>query len=81
MALHRGRSQLRLRPDPPAGHAQFAHQTYALFNAMLGRTWIRRSYAVDLRLTGKNLADEHYRPSQSTRGRPREILLTLGARF
>jgi iron complex outermembrane receptor protein len=30
---------------------------------------------------GKNLADEHYRPSQSTRGRPREILLTLKAWF
>ena len=66
-----------LLPDTP----QFAHQTYALLNAMVGRTWVRRSYAIDLRLTGKNLADEHYRPSQSTRGRPREVLLTLGARF
>ena len=66
-----------LLPDTPA----FAHQTYALLNAMAGRTWVRRSYAIDLRLSGKNLADEHYRPSQSTRGRPRELLLTLGARF
>ena len=66
-----------LLPDTPP----FAHQTYALLNAMAGRTWVRRSYALDLRLTGKNLADEHYRPSQSTRGRPREVLLTLAARF
>jgi iron complex outermembrane receptor protein len=27
-------------------------------------------------LTGKNLANEHYRPSQSTRSRPREVLLS-----
>lgn len=26
---------------------------------------------------GKNLGDETYRPSQSTRSRPREVLLTL----
>ena len=32
-------------------------------------------------LMGKNLADEHYRPSQSTRGRPREVLLTFTASF
>jgi iron complex outermembrane recepter protein len=28
---------------------------------------------------GKNLTDEHYRPSQSTRSRPREVLFTFRA--
>lgn len=66
-----------LLPDTP----QFAHQTYVLVNAMVGHTWMRHGYGLDLRLTGKNLTDEHYRPSQSTRGRPREILLALAVRF
>ncbi len=58
-----------------------AHQTYTLLNAMVGygRAW--RGHRMDVCLMGKNLADEHYRPSQSTRGRPREILLTLKAWF
>jgi len=66
-----------LLPDAPT----FAHQTYVLLNAILGygRSW--RGHRMDLRLMGKNLADEHYRPSQSTRGRPREILATLSASF
>jgi iron complex outermembrane recepter protein len=64
-----------LLSDTPAS----AHQTYTMLNAMVGyaRTW--RRHRLDLHLMGKNLADEHYRPSQSTRGRPREILLSLTA--
>jgi iron complex outermembrane receptor protein len=66
-----------LLPDTPTS----AHQTYTLANAMVGygRAW--RGHRMDLHLMGKNLADEHYRPSQSTRGRPREILATLKAWF
>lgn len=60
---------------------EFVRQTYTLVNATLGysRRWRDHSLSVDL--MGKNLADEHYRPSQSTRSRPREFLLTLTARF
>jgi iron complex outermembrane receptor protein len=66
-----------LLPDTPTS----AHQTYTLANAMVGygRAW--RGHRMDLHLMGKNLADEYYRPSQSTRGRPREILATLKAWF
>jgi iron complex outermembrane recepter protein len=62
-----------LLPDTPT----WAHQTYTLLNALLGygRAW--RGHRMDLSLMGKNLADQHYRPSQSTRGRPLEILLRL----
>ena len=64
-----------LLPDTPTS----AYQTYALLNAMVGYTRAWRQHRMDLHLMGKNLADEHYRPSQSTRGRPREILLNLTA--
>jgi iron complex outermembrane receptor protein len=37
--------------------------------------------ALILEIAEENLADEHYRPSQSTRSRPREFLATLSARF
>jgi iron complex outermembrane receptor protein len=64
-----------LLPDTPV----FAHQTYTLLNTTIGYTHVWRRRRMDLHLMGKNLADEHYRPSQSTRGRPREILLSLTA--
>lgn len=66
-----------LLPDGP----ESSNQTYALLNLALGFAWNAhgRSYKVDL--MGKNLAGESYRPSQSTRSRPREVLLSLGARF
>jgi iron complex outermembrane receptor protein len=60
---------------------EFADQTYTLLNALVGYSWKGRGDRISVDLMGKNLADEHYRPSQSTRGRPREVLLTLTARF
>jgi iron complex outermembrane receptor protein len=66
-----------LLPDTP----ESAHQTYTLVNAMVGYSWEMDRSRLSLDLTGKNLTDEHYRPSQSTRSRPRELLLTLTARF
>lgn len=66
-----------LLPDTPTS----AHQTYTLVNAMVGYSWTAGGRKLSLELTGKNLTDEHYRPSQSTRGRPRELLLTFTARF
>lgn len=66
-----------LLPDGP----ESSHQTYTLLNAKAGYEWTWRGRRMSLDLMGKNLTDEHYRPSQSTRGRPREFLLSLSARF
>ncbi len=66
-----------LLPDTP----ESAHQTYTLINALAGYSWTWSGRRMSMDLMGKNLADEHYRPSQSTRGRPREYLLTLTARY
>jgi iron complex outermembrane recepter protein len=66
-----------LLPDSPDS----SHQTYTLYNAKAGYEWNWQGQQMNLDLMGKNLTDEHYRPSQSTRGRPREIILTLSAEF
>jgi iron complex outermembrane recepter protein len=62
-----------LLPDSP----ESSRQTYTLLGATVGYS---RQLPTGLRLTldlsGKNLADQHYRPSQSTRSRPREVLLS-----
>jgi iron complex outermembrane recepter protein len=64
-------------PDGPDS----SHQTYTLINAKAGYEWNWRGKRLSLDLMGKNLSNKHYRPSQSTRSRPREFLLTLSARF
>ena len=64
-------------PDGPRS----SRQTYTLLNALVGYSWEWLGHRMSGDLMGKNLADEHYRPSQSTRGRPREFLLTVTARF
>ncbi len=66
-----------LLPDTPAE----ARQTYTLWNVLVGYSWVFHRSQVSVDLMGKNLTDEHYRPSQSTRGRPREFLLTLTFKF
>ena len=66
-----------LLPDTP----DFAHQSYVLVNAMAGYSWKAGSHRLSIDLVGKNLSDEVYRPSQSTRSRPREFLLTLTTEF
>lgn len=65
-----------LLPDGPAS----SHQTYVLVSAVAGYSWTWSGYRMSLELMGKNLADARYRPSQSTRARPREFLVTLTAR-
>lgn len=64
-------------PDGPKS----SHQSYTLVNAIVGYTWEWHNYQIMLDLMGKNLANEHYRPSQSTRSRPREFLLTITTNF
>jgi iron complex outermembrane receptor protein len=58
-----------------------ARQTYTLVNAMVGYAWTSQGRRMSVDFMGKNLADERYRPSQSTRSRPREFLLTFSASF
>jgi iron complex outermembrane receptor protein len=62
-------------PDTP----ESSHQTYALINAAIGYAWTSHGQKMRLELMGKNLADEQYRPSQSSRSRPREFVLTFAA--
>jgi iron complex outermembrane receptor protein len=66
-----------LLPDTPGS----AHQTYTLVNALAGYAWRSGGQRMSLELMGKNLTDRQYRPSQSTRSRPRELLLVFKASF
>ncbi|MEO8806818.1 MAG: TonB-dependent receptor, partial [Burkholderiaceae bacterium] len=68
------RDQTQL-PDGPAS----SRQSYTLFNALAGYSWLSGGHRMSLELAGKNLFDATYRPSQSSRARPREVLLTLRA--
>lgn len=64
-----------LLPDGPAS----SRQSYALVNALAGYSWLAGGRRLSLELAGRNLGGATYRPSQSTRARPREVLLTLRA--
>ncbi len=66
-----------LLPDGP----ESSHQSYTLLNMKAGYEWHVSGQWITLDLMGKNLLNEHYRPSQSSRGRPREFLLTLSVVF
>lgn len=66
-----------LLPDGPA----WSRQTYTLLNAGVGYMWQWKGQRMSVDFMGKNLTDEKYRPSQSTRGRPREFLLSFVTRF
>jgi len=66
-----------LLPDGPKS----SHQTYTLVNAMVGYSWRYGSSLMSVEILGKNLINERYRPSQSTRSRPREFLITLTVKF
>jgi iron complex outermembrane receptor protein len=70
-------SDQSILPDGPVA----SHQTYTLVNAMIGRNWTCAGQRMSLALIGKNLTNQIYRPSQSTRARPREVLLTFTASF
>ncbi|HLP00789.1 MAG TPA: TonB-dependent receptor [Opitutaceae bacterium] len=66
-----------LLPDTPDS----AHQSYTLVNLALGYSGRWRGATFGIELVAKNLTDEVYRPSQSTRCRPREILLSVSTKF
>ena len=62
-----------LLPDSPAS----SRQSYGLVDALAGYAWTGGGRRMSVELSGKNLLDAHYRPSQSTRSRPREFLLAF----
>jgi iron complex outermembrane recepter protein len=66
-----------LLPDAPKS----AHQTYAIVNLIMGYRFDLGKQNIRVELIGKNLLNEHYRPSQSTRSRPREFLLSINIEF
>lgn len=66
-----------LLPDTPKS----AHQTYALLNALVGYSWEVGGHSMSVDLMGNNLLDERYRPSQSSRSRPREFMINFSVRF
>ncbi|HUG21886.1 TonB-dependent siderophore receptor [Piscinibacter sp.] len=68
------RDQAILPDGPPS-----SHQTYTLVNALVGYSWTAGGRRMGVELMGKNLTDERYRPSQSTRARPREFMFTVKA--
>lgn len=59
----------------------YSHQTYTLVNAMAGYSWTHSGRRMSLALIGKTLTHQSYRPSPSTRGRPRERLLAFTSSF
>jgi iron complex outermembrane receptor protein len=66
------RDQTLLPDGPPS-----SRQSYTLLNALAGYSWLSGGRHMSLELAGKNLGGATYRPSQSTRSRPREVLFTL----
>ncbi len=64
-------------PDGP----ESSHQTYTLLNALAGYAWESNGHQMSVELIGRNLADEYYRPSQSSRSRPRELLISFSSKF
>ena len=64
-----------LLPDGPAS----SRQSYTLVRALAGCSWLSGGRRLSVELAGNNLGGASYRPSQSTRSRPREVLLTLRA--
>ena len=57
-------------------------QSYVLLNATVGYSheWVP-GFALSIELWGKNLANEHYRPSQSSRSRPRELGVQVRGKY
>ncbi|HLP18048.1 MAG TPA: TonB-dependent receptor [Bacteroidota bacterium] len=64
-----------LLPNSPGS----SRQTYQLLSAIIGYAWEWHGVRMNVNVMGRNLSNEHYRPSQSTRSRPREYLLTFSA--
>lgn len=71
---HVVRDQTLLSDGPPS-----SRQSYTLWNALAGWSWAIDGRRLQAELAGRNLGGAQYRPSQSTRARPRELLFVLRA--
>ncbi len=71
---HLVRDQTVLPDGPPS-----SRQSYTLWNALAGWSWSMNGRHVQVELVGRNLGGARYRPSQSTRARPREALFVVKA--
>jgi Outer membrane receptor proteins, mostly Fe transport len=60
-------------PDSPKS----SNQTYTLVNASTGYCWTLCKFELHIDFMAKNILNMHYRPSQSTRSRPREFLIII----
>ncbi|HEY8945177.1 MAG TPA: TonB-dependent receptor [Polyangiaceae bacterium] len=68
----------QLLPATPAKY----RQTYALLNGQLGYAWdVQAGFALLAELYGKNLTNREYRPSQSSRSRPRELGVAFTVKY
>lgn len=72
--VHGVRDQTLLPDGPPS-----SRQSYTLVDALAGYGCTVAGRRTSIELSGKNLSQARYRPSQSTRSRPREFLLTVKA--
>ncbi len=55
--------------------------SYTLFDAAIGYDWKRQKQSWNLTLNLKNLGDKVYYPANQSRGRPRQLVLTVGTKF
>jgi iron complex outermembrane receptor protein len=54
---------------------------YYLFDAAVGYDWKSRGQSWNVSLNLKNLADKVYYPANQARGKPRQIVLSVGTKF
>jgi iron complex outermembrane receptor protein len=64
-------------PDTPT----WAHQTYTLWSGLVGYSTKILGRQTKFEFNGKNLTNEYYRPSQSSRCRPREFTLSVSTKL
>jgi iron complex outermembrane receptor protein len=57
------------------------HQTYTLWNAIVGYATKFGDYPVTFTLNGKNLTNKEYLPSQNSVSRPREFVFSVSTKF
>lgn len=68
------RDQTLLPDGPPE-----SRQNYTLVSALAGWRWQHGTRRTSVEVAGRNLTGAQYRPSQSTRARPRELLVVFKA--
>lgn len=54
---------------------------YYLFDAAIGYDWKNKKQSWNFSVNFKNIADEEYYPANQSRGRPRQIIASVGTKF